>query len=229
MSTTTIRVGIADDEGLFRKGLISLLEDETDLTFTLEAADGAQLLEQLATADPLPHVLLLDLKMPNLNGIDAAKQLRDDYPDLRIIVLSTYYSDAFILNMIEIGAASYLPKNTEPDEVARIIRDVHRNEFSYTPDILRVIHQKMRKKKKPKPVRSFNVSLTRREREILQLICDEYTTQEIADRLYLSPRTIEGHRNNLLTKLNVKNTVGLVVAAIQLDLVSVNPERFGFG
>lgn len=223
-----IRLAIADDEALFRKGMISLLQDEQDMEVVLEATDGEDLLQLLRQAENLPEVLLLDLNMPRLNGIEAAKIIREAYPDLKIVVLSTYFSPTFVLNMIEIGAAAYLPKNTDPVEMRKTILDVMAHGFSYSREVLEVIHQNMQQKARPRMQTPFGVALTSREMEILQLICEEYTTAEIAEKLYISPRTVDGHRNNLLEKLGCKNVAGLVVYAMQHELVHIRPDSGGF-
>ena len=223
-----IHLALADDEALFRKGLKLLLEDYEGISVVLEAQDGEQLLQQLHKATSLPDVLLLDMKMPNLNGVDTAKVLQEKFPSIKIIVLSTYFSKAFIVNMIELGAGAYLPKNANPDEVAATIREVYSNGFSYNQAVLEVIRDNMMQKSKPKMPLSFGVEITSREKEILQLICEEYTTSEIAEKLFISPRTVDGHRNNLLEKLGCKNVAGLVVYAIQYQQVKINPETFWF-
>lgn len=224
-----IKLALADDEALFRKGMTALLEDFADFKVILSAQDGQDLLDQLATIDTLPDVLLLDLKMPNLNGIEAAKILRVEYPDLKIIIISTYFSNAYVTNMIELGAASYLPKNTEPEIVASTIHEVVKQGFSYSQEVMEVIRQNMLQKTKSKLKVPFGISLTKRESEILQLICEEHTAAEIGEKLFLSKRTVEGHRNNLLQKLNCRNVAGLVVFAIQHQLVNINPDTFRFG
>lgn len=223
-----IHLALADDEALFRKGMKLLLEDYEGISVVLEAQDGEQLLQQLRQAPTLPDVLLLDMKMPNLNGVDTAKALQENFPSIKIIVLSTYFSKAFIVNMIELGAGAYLPKNANPDEVVATIREVYTNGFSYNQAVLEVIRDNMLQKSKPKMPLSFGVDITSREKEILQLICEEYTTGEIAEKLFISPRTVDGHRNNLLEKLGCKNVAGLVVYAIQHQLVKINPETFWF-
>jgi DNA-binding NarL/FixJ family response regulator len=224
-----IHLAIADDEALFRKGMIALLQDEQDITVVLEASNGEDLLRKLRLAEPFPQVLLLDLNMPELNGIEASRIIREAYPDLKIVVLSTHFSSAFVLNMIEIGAAAYLPKNTDPEEVRQTILDVVSNGFSYSQGVMEVIRENLLQKTRPKlQPQPFGSELTGREKEILQLICEEYTTAEIAEKLYISPRTVDGHRNNLMEKLGCKNVAGLVVYAIQNELVKLSGQRGGF-
>lgn len=221
-----IRITLADDEALFRKGLRSLLEDAEGLQVVWEAEDGQDLLDKLERMTVLPHVILLDLKMPRLTGIEAAKVIREKYPELKIIVLSTYFSKAFIVNMIEIGAGAYLAKNTDPDVVIQTIREVSHKGFYYSGPVMEVIREHVMAPHAIKPKTTFEVEITTREQEILQLICEQYTTSEIADKLFISPRTVDGHRNNLLEKLGCRNTAGLVVFAIQRQLVNLPPISF---
>ncbi len=218
---TSIRIALADDELLFRKGLIALLQNKEGLDIVLEADHGLELLEQLQKKDTLPEVLLLDLKMPKMNGIAVAKIIRKNYPAIKIIIISTHFSRAFIINMIELGAAAYLPKNSSPEEVENTIRAVYEKGFHYNDKVLGFIRENLINQKKLKA--NFPFELSSREKEILQLICEQYTTPEIGKKLFISPRTVDGHRNNLLSKLGCKNIAGLVVFALQNQLVNIPP------
>ena len=215
----TISIAIADDEALFRKGMILILNSYSKLKVDLEAENGNDLLQQLSTCTTLPDVLLLDLKMPEMNGIEAAKLLQKKYPLIKTIVLSTHFSRAFIINMIELSAVSYLPKNSQPQEVVETIKAVYENGFYYNSEVLSIIRENIISKKKPKA--KFSIELTSREKEVLQLICEQYTAPEIAEKLFISPRTVDGHRNNLLLKLNCRNVAGLVVFALQHEVVKI--------
>lgn len=219
-----INIAITDDATLFRKGLTLLLEDFNDIDVILEADNGQELLDQLAAAATLPDVIILDLQMPVLDGVDTAKILREEYGNIKIIVLSSHYSKAFILNMIEVGASAYLAKNTSPHEFATTIQNVHKNGFHYNQEVWAIIQKNLAKKEKI--TASFVEDLTKRETEILQLLCEQYTSTEIAKQLFISKRTVEGHRNNLLSKLNCRNIAGLVVYAIQNQLVKIKPNQF---
>lgn len=223
-----IKVAIADDEALFRKGIGMLIDDFEGMEFILEGGNGQELLDNLAIAKEMPEVILLDLNMPVLNGIDTAKILKEKYPELRIIILSTYFSKAFVINMIEMGAASYLPKNTSPEEVEQTIREVADKGFCYNQAVMEIIRENMIQKTRPKINIPFQIDLTAREKEVLQLICEQYKTAEIGEKLFISPRTVDGHRNKLLEKTGCRNTAGLVVFAIQNNLVKINPESNWF-
>ena len=220
----TIKIGIADDEALFRKGMIHILSDYEDLEVIVEAENGNDLLAKLDAGDNHPEILLLDLKMPGMNGIEVTKILRERFPDIKVIVISTHFSKAFIINMIEIGASSYLPKNSHPEEVVDTIKAVYANGFHYNSKVMAYIHENMVAKNKVKS--NFPFELTPREKEILQLICEQYTTPEIGAKLFISPRTVDGHRNNLLSKLDCKNIAGLVVFAIQNEVVKLSKDPF---
>lgn len=219
-----IKIAITDDATLFRKGLRLLLEDFEDIEVILEANNGQELLDKLAAATELPNVIILDLQMPVLDGVETAKILRNEYENIKIIVLSSHYSKAFILNMTEVGAAAYLAKNTSPDEFATTIKKVYENGFHYNKEVWTIIQKNLSKREKL--TASFVETLTKRELEILQLLCEQYTSTEIAEKLFISKRTVEGHRNNLLGKLNCRNIAGLVVYAIQNQLVKIQPNQF---
>lgn len=215
----TISIAIADDELLFRRGMKLILNSYSQLTVNFEAEHGIDLLNKLQHAKELPDVLLLDVKMPEMNGVEVAKVLQKEYPDIKTIVLSTHFSRAFIINMIELSAVAYLPKNSQPKEVVETIEAVYKNGFYYNSQVLTIIRENLISKKKPRA--QFSFELTSREKEVLQLICEQYTAPEIAEKLFISPRTVDGHRNNLLLKLNCRNVAGLVVLALQHELVKV--------
>lgn len=216
-----ILIAIADDEALFRRGMRLILEDYPGLSVMLEAENGQDLLDKIRASDALPDVLLLDLKMPVMGGIEAAEIIRREFPSILIIVISSHFSKAFIINMIEIGASAYLGKNTAPDEVVETIRMVREKGFYYNTAVMGIIRENIMAPAQSKVAQGQPMEITNREKEVLQLICEEYTTQEIADRLYISVRTVDGHRNNLLSKLGCRNTAGLVVYALQHALVKI--------
>lgn len=221
-----MRIALADDEALFRRGIALILEEMEDTEIIFEADNGQSMLDQLARAPVQPDVLLLDLNMPVLNGVDAAKALREQYPELRFIVLTTYFSKSFVLSMLELGAAAYLPKNATPELMQTTVREVVEKGFFYNDEVLAIIRENMVKPSRQKLSKPFQPNLTAREKEVLQLICEERTTPEIAEQLFISTRTVEGHRNNLLSKLQCRNTAGLVVVALQEGLVDIKRFRF---
>lgn len=217
-----ITVALADDEKLFRKGLRTILDKSAQIRVLIEAGSGIELLELLQQAGTPPDVLLLDLSMPGMNGMETFEQVRTKYKQIRILILSVHYNDHYIVTLIEKGANGYLSKNTEPDELERAILTVARNDFYFNEDTIRAMHKNLSGKHKRQLL--VGEGLTEREIEVLQLICQELTAVEIADRLYISKRTAEGHRNSLLLKTGCRNTAGLVIYAIRHNIFKL--EKF---
>ena len=218
-----VKIALADDELLFRKGVVFMLEREKDIEIIFEASNGEELVNYLNTnQNNLPDVILMDLKMPLLNGVEATKKIHKKYPAIKIIALTSYDTKPFIINMIQEGASSYLVKNASPTEMINTIKEVALKGFYYNELIMSIIQDgQIFGSKKTKS--SFDEDyLTNREKEILELICLQQSTNEIAEKLFISPRTVEGHRNNLLLKTESKNIAGLVVYAIQNKIVSIN-------
>ena len=214
-----IKIILVDDEILFRKGIYFLLQREKNIEVIHEASNGEELLVFLNHDDRKPDIILMDLKMPTLNGVEATKIIRNDFPEIKIIALTSYNTDTFIVNMIQIGAASYLVKNATPAEMIATINEVAIKGFYYNENVLKIINEggaAVRNKIKSQFDEDF---ITTREKEVLQLICQQKSTAEIAKELFISPRTVEGHRNNLLLKTESKNMAGLVVYAIQNQLI----------
>lgn len=217
MSTKKIKIGLADDEELFRKGIAFIIEREPDFEIVFEAQNGQELLEKLEQSKSLPDLILTDLKMPVINGIEATRTVVKKYPSIKVVALTSYNTRAFIANMIDIGAAAFLVKNSTPKTVTHTLREVMLKGFYYNYQIMQIIQDELHGSS-IKLVNNAN-DLTSREKEVLQLICDQYTTHEIAEKLFISPRTVEGHRNNLLHKTDSKNVAGLVLFAIRHNLV----------
>ena len=182
-----IKIAIADDEKLFREGLKLVIDSLPDIDILIEAANGQELLDQLDDHNDLPDVLLLDMQMPVMDGVKTTQSLHKRYPSIHIIILSTHFKKSFILNMIEMGASSYLGKDTDPDELSKTIREVVKNGFYYNQNVIQYIRDNVSTKKKNSP--TFSISITSREKDVLELICNQYTTTEIADKLYIIETT----------------------------------------
>ena len=215
-----INVAIADDQMLFRKGMTSIVNGFVGIQVTLEADHGRALLDALTTATPPPDVVLLDLSMPELNGVETTKLLQKSYPHLKIIILSVYSEDRFVTHLMELGVNAYLFKNAEPAEVERAIRTVVEKEFYFNEAFLSALKNRITTRK-PRRLLTDDLpaTLTSRETEILNLICRQRTAPEIADQLCLSTRTVDGHRASLLEKTGARNTAGLVLFAIKNHLI----------
>ncbi len=217
----TIKIAIADDELLFRQGLRAILSKQKDIEILFGATDGKDLIDQLATCDELPEIIITDLKMPEMDGIEATKIIRETFPDIKVIALTSYFSKPFIVNMIAIGAVAYLAKNSTPALMVKTIREVQAKGFYYDEKVFEFIKDGALKRGSHFKSRYFNeILFSKRETEVLELICQQLTTKEIAEKLNLSSRTIEVHRNNLQIKAGVKNVAGLVIYAIQYNLVT---------
>ena len=217
-----IKIALVDDEVLFRKGIAFLLQREANIEIVFESSNGEELISKLQENDNTPDIIIMDLKMPVLNGVEATKIIRKSYPQIKIIALTSYDSKSFIANMIQVGAVAYLIKNTTPKDLIKTINEVYTKGFYYNESVLKTIQETIVSSKNSKG--SLETSfLSPREIEILQLICQQKTTTEIAEHLFLSPRTVEGHRNNLLLKTESRNIAGLVVYAIQNEIAVLTP------
>lgn len=220
-----INIAIADDEQLFRKGIRFLLEREANFNVIFEAENGKELIDFMTTTEEFPDVILMDLKMPEVNGVEATKVIHKAHPDIKIIALTSYDGKSFITNMIDVGASSYLLKNTSPKMVIHTVNEVFEKGFYYDDKVLKIIHENIISSSGKRIKSDLDKKLlSKREIDVLELICEQYTTAEIADKLFISPRTVEGHRNNLLLKTHSKNVAGLVIYGIQKKLIEITPD-----
>jgi DNA-binding NarL/FixJ family response regulator len=214
-----IKILLADDELLFRKGIMFLLEREKNFEIIFEASNGQDIIVYLKEQKNHPDIILMDLNMPLLNGVEATKSIRKEFPDIKIIALTSYNTKSFIANMIQVGAVSYLVKNASPKEVVETLNEVYEKGFFYNENVLQVVHEGLLDSKtKSNLDKDF---LTSREKEIIRLISQQYSTNQIAEKLFISQRTVEGHRNNLLLKTESKNVAGLLVYALQHQLITL--------
>lgn len=221
-----IKIAIAEDEGLVRSGFGAVLKEVENFEVMLNASNGKELIDSLEIATEFPDIILMDLNMPILNGVEATKVIREKHPDIHIIALTSYNSTSFILSMIRIGAAAYILKNENPDSLILAINGVFENGFYYDRKVLEVLKENAIHPTRSREIQFKYAQLTDRELEVLELICRQFTTVEIGGKLFISPRTVEGHRNNLLQKTGMKNVVGLVVYAIKNELVEIPSNSF---
>ncbi|WP_055434752.1 response regulator transcription factor [Lacinutrix algicola] len=222
-----IRIVLADDELLFRQGLLAILGNQENIDILFHAEDGDDLINKLRSANTHPEIVVTDLKMPGLNGIEVTKIIRKEFPNIKVIALTSYFSKPFILNMISIGAVAYLAKNSTPALMIKTIEQVAEKGFHYDEQVLQYVHESLVNPKDKKTKSTFDANyFTKREIEVLELICKQMTTSDIAKKLFISPRTVEGHRNNLLLKTEAKNVAGLVIYALKNKLVSLDSNSF---
>ena len=216
-----IKIAIADDQKLFRKGITALIKSFEHMEVVFEAENGLELLSLCQNFENTPDIILLDLSMPEMNGLDALKVLKEKYPLISIIILTSHELESFILATIQAGANGYLAKNAEPEEVEKAIREVYKNDFYFTLPMLEIMRKGLVKKTNLIKLDEQD-HLTTREKEVLSLICEQLNSSEIAEKLFLSARTVEGHRNNLLLKTKSRNTAGLVLYALKHKLFDLD-------
>ena len=212
-----IKYAIADDHKLFRRGVISALEDTPSLKLVLEAENGKDLLANITKYKP--DVVLLDLKMPEMDGIETTIELRKREIDVKIIIITMMDDEKYVIHLMEIGANGYLLKNAEPEEIKMAITTACENGYYFNDFVNKALLRKVLHKNHLKPVFNKDIDLTSREIEVLKLICEEKTANEIGAQIFLSPRTVEGIRTKLLEKIGVKNTAGLVMYAVKNRIV----------
>lgn len=212
-----IRIGLIDDEVLFLNGLKGLLEKEVGFEVVQTYHHSDDLLMDWEQNTCMVDVLLVDIEIPGLNGIELTKLIFKNYPGVKVIGLSSHYSKVLIFEMLKLGASSYLAKNVAFDQLVRTIIRVNEIGF-YTEDL--ILESFRNKTLRPKDEKeSFNHGLTNREVEVLQLICEQMTNQEIADKMFISLKTVERHRTNLFIKTKAKNSIGVVLFALEKKLV----------
>ena len=210
---TKISLNICDDHKLFRKGMTALLNDGDVAEVIQEAGSGEELMDQLKFSRP--DVILLDLNMPGMGGENTLKSIRTQYPEQKVIIITMNDDDSLILHLMEMGANGYLLKESEPEEVENAISSVMENGFYFSDRVSRLMLTKLVKGDKFQPQLKKNEELSDREMEVLELVCREMTNTEIGEKLFISPRTVEGHRKKIMEKLGVRNTVGMVIYAIK--------------
>jgi len=212
-----ISVALVDDHSLLRNGLSSFIQGIPGMQVVFEADNGLDLQDKLK-GHARPDVVLMDINMPLMDGYEATKWLRASLPEVKVIALSMYDGEDCIIRMLRCGARGYLLKDTEPSELTRAILETHRHGFYYTPMVTRHIADMLRDQEEDKKTAA---ALTEREIQLLQYMASELTYKEIAEKMFLSPKTIEGHREKLCDKLRLKTRVGLVLYAIRNGIVKV--------
>lgn len=213
-----IKVAIADDHQIFRKGVILSLRQYNNIKFVFEAENGEDLIQKV-TDNELPDVILMDLKMPVKDGIETTKYLNKHFPAIRIIILTMYEDERFVGHLMDSGANGYLLKSTEPSEIKKAITDVMRTGFYLNNFVNKVLIKKNYAKQKFNPNLNNEVVISEREKEVLTLVCMEYTAQEIAQKMEISARTVEAIKDRLMERFGVKNSVGLVFYAMKNSLI----------
>ncbi|MEP7107115.1 MAG: response regulator transcription factor [Ferruginibacter sp.] len=213
-----IKVAIADDHKIFRKGVILSMRSYTNIKFVMEAENGEELLARIPEA--APDIILCDLRMPVMDGIEATKQITREFPNIRVIILTMYEDERFVGHLMDCGAAGYLLKSTEPAEIKRAIMDVMSTGFYLNPFVNKVLIKKNYSKQRFNPSLNSEIVISEKEKEVLTLVCMEFTASEIALKMDISARTVEAIKDRLMERFGVKNSVGLVFFAMKNQLIS---------
>lgn len=213
----SIKILLADDHAILRHGLSQMLQQQEDMEIVGQASDGISAI-QLAR-ELHPDVIIMDIRMPDMNGIEACREILRDCPERKIISLSMHSSKRFVIEMFKAGASGYLLKDCDFEELAEAIRTVMGGKTYLSPSISDVIVDHYVRSKEPDKSSVFSV-LSKRERQVLQLLAEGKTTKQVGLQLHISPKTVEAHRLNIMNKLNIDNIAQLTKYAIQEGITS---------
>ncbi|WP_295654799.1 response regulator transcription factor [uncultured Mucilaginibacter sp.] len=215
METEKINIAIVDDHTLFRNGVAALMGEFAELNIVFEAENGVQL-QQALTKHALPDVILMDINMPVMDGYESTKWIKANYPKTKVLALSMFEDDKAVIQMIKCGASGYVLKESRPRDLLEAIKTIH-TKGVYINDLV-----------SGKMLRSITddegvPGLTKNEVEFIKLCCSELTYKEIAEQMFVSPRTVDNYRESLFEKLNIKSRTGLVLYAIQKEIFKFAP------
>lgn len=214
-----ITLGIAEDHLILRQGLISLVKEFGDLKLLFDVGNGKELLEQLKQHKP--DVVLLDIEMPVMDGSEALCKIRERYPELKVVVLTNYYQESFIIEFLKKGVSAFLPKNAGIEKIISTIRAVFEEGSFYDNGVASVLTKTMAHAGEVRgDIRRADLNLTRQELNIIRLMCQNKSSSEIAKQLFISVRTVEGHRLHIRQKTNCKNNMDLAAFSIKNNLLS---------
>lgn len=214
----TIRLLIADDHEIFRDGLALMLSKQPHILLEGQAEDGKELIDLVKKKQP--DIILTDVKMPRMDGIEATKYIRSHYPEVNIIALSMFDEENLIVDMLEAGAKGYLLKNADKQEILDAIEQVYQKKVFYCQHTSAKLASMIVKSRFNPYRKTETVLFSDREKDIIKMICQQNTAQEIGDKLFLSKRTVEGYRTKILEKMSVKNTAGVVIFALKHEIIS---------
>jgi len=213
-----ITVLLAEDHMIVREGLKKLLDGERDIEVVGEATTGRQSVEMFLKLRP--QVIIMDIAMPQLNGLEATRQIRHEIPDAKVLILSAHSDDAYIERMMELGAAGYLIKQTSAHVLSEAIREVAKGNTYYSPSVSKkLLHRNQKVLDRKGETKKKKTALSTREAEVLQLIAEGKANKQIASDLSISIKTVEKHRDHLMQKLNIHDTAGLTRYAIETGII----------
>ena len=214
-------LAIVDDNKLLVELLSDYFSKQLQIEVVIRAHSGNEFLDRLTNATALPNCVVLDLKMNDGGGIDILPELIANYPSIKIIALTSYYKPSLIGFMFKSGAHALVPKEIEKEDLLAIVKKVHTEGLYFTDEQTKLLRNQM-SNNLPEPSLQTKDTLTTRELEVLKLLCKQFTAKEIAEHLFLSPKTIETHKSNLLSKTGAKNTAGLIIFALQNKIIDTN-------
>ena len=214
-----IRVLIADDHTMFVDGIESILKSEPNIVTVGRCFDGRSVLEFIRNHEI--DLILLDVNLPEINGIEVCKEVTEFFPNVKVLAISMFNEESFVSEILNNGAKGYILKNTGREELIKAIQIIYDGQTYFSKEVTETIMKGLMNQRKASSKNPQMLpKISRREKEILKLIVEEYTTQEMADKLFISLKTVESHRSSLLAKLNARNTAGLVRIALENNLIN---------
>lgn len=223
MMSEKIKIVLVDDEQLILEGVKMLLSAKENISVDFMATSGAEILSHLETleSENFPDIIMVDVQMQPMDGFELVEILKKNYPNLKIIILSSHYKSSVLGYMIKLGVSAFLPKNSSKAVFIEAIEAVDKNGMYFTKEDHQMLSTYLNSPARKKSLFDNEETLTAREIDVVKLICQEKTNQQIADTLFLSPRTVESHRQRILDKIGAKNTVGIVIYAVVNEIHSV--------
>jgi len=213
-----IKIILTDDHQLFRDGIKSLLQTTQHIEIVGEASKGKKLLELLKQSTP--DILILDITLPDISGIEITRQVSHDYPHLKVLILSMHNEDEFVINALKAGAKGYLPKDISKHELLEAIKTIYEGKEYFSKTISETFFKKFVQRTRI-GLQGENPILTPRETEVVKLVAEGLKNQQIADKLFISVRTVDAHKNNIMKKLNLKSNIDIVKFAIKYELIKL--------
>ncbi|MFT5822975.1 MAG: DNA-binding NarL/FixJ family response regulator [Crocinitomix sp.] len=216
-----ISIGIVDDDALIVNLLKNFLDGQEEMDVRLTASNGKDCLQKLRDLEDIPEILLMDLKMDEMNGIETTQVLKKEFPNIKTIIISSHYKVSFMGFMLKTGVSAFAPKGISTKDLLLMIKEVKQRGYYFNPDQLEIIREQL-SSKFPKPVLEVENILSEREIDVLKLLCQQKTAKEIGEKLFITKRTVEGHKNNLFVKTGAKNVAGLVIYAVQNGIINAD-------
>ncbi|MBV8328544.1 response regulator transcription factor [Chryseobacterium sp.] len=222
--SSQIKIALIDDEQLILEGVKMLLSNEKNISVCLTADNGPDFITDLEklSEDEFPDIALVDVQMKPMNGFELVEILKERYPDLKIIILSSHYKTSILGYMVKLGVSAFLPKNSNKKTFIDAITMVDKNGVFFTAEDHQMLFTYMNSSAKKNSLFETEDELSEREKDVVKLICQELTNNEIGEKLFISPRTVESHRQRILEKIGAKNTVGIVIYAIVNNIYALD-------